>query len=211
MLGSTRLLFENLNQIRKQNTMFYLLFYVVGIVVAMLSSPDSTKTALEIISPITLTALFASLLVPFAGFDRNTEKWQKFALKYGLVPLFGVYTVVLWQKFSVSGMLLLVAASGVHWGYWQSSIHSRAYRLEQFRLGFAARMPGFAQLIAMLNGQGRSSEADEIVTRILSGKELDQEKIKNILREFDNSGLLMMVPAELSRIVVESNALKGSG
>ncbi|MEI7709231.1 MAG: hypothetical protein WCI76_00785 [bacterium] len=72
-------------------------------------------------------------------------------------------------------------------------------------------MPGFAQLIAMLNGQGRSSEADEIVTRILSGKELDQEKIKNILREFDNSGLLMMVPAELSRIVVESNALKGSG
>ncbi|MDP9248931.1 MAG: hypothetical protein M3M85_00235 [bacterium] len=160
--------------------LWYAFFYVLGIAAAVLSPSSSIKESLEILGPVTLTALFASLLVPFAGFAKN-ERWQKFVLQYALIPLFGMYTVVLWEKSSIMGMFLLFCASGVHAGYWMSGIHSRAYRLEQFRLGFAPNMPVTARLIAMLNGQGRSNESDMIVSSILNGKQINWAEIVQIL------------------------------
>ena len=152
--------------------MWYFIFYVVGVVAGILSPTDSMRESLAVLEPITLTALVASLLVPFAGFAKN-EWWQKFVLQYGLIPLFGMYTVVLWQKSSVVGMVLLFCASGVHAAYWMSSIHSRNYRLDQFRLGFAASMPQVSKRIATLNGQGNSHEADVIIRRVLNGENLE--------------------------------------
>lgn len=151
---------------------YYALFYFVGIVAGILSPVDSMKESLAVLEPITLTALIASLLVPFAGFAGN-EKWQKFVLQYGLIPLFGMYTVVLWQKSSVVGMALLVFASGVHVAYWMSGIHSRNYRLEQFRIGFARDMPHTVRLIATLNGNGQSHLADVLVKAVLANSGVD--------------------------------------
>ncbi len=105
--------------------MLYLLFYAIGMVVATVSSPESTKESLTVLGPVILTALIASFLVPFAGFGSN-EGWQKLALQYGLVPVFGVYTIVLFRTGGLIGLVLLVCASIVHAGYWMSSIHSRA-------------------------------------------------------------------------------------
>lgn len=147
--------------------MFYVLFYVLGVLVAVLTPVESIRTSLAVLEPITLTALVASLLVPFAGFAQN-ERWQKFCLQYALVPLFGMYTVLLWEQSSFTGMVLLFCATSVHAGYWTSGIHSRNYRLEQFRLGFAPSLPAMAKMIAMLNGQGKSAQADEIVSQILA-------------------------------------------
>lgn len=82
-------------KLRKDYRMHYLLFYGLGVITGPLSPVGAAKEALAVLEPIILTALFASLLVPFAGFSR-TEKWQKFTLQYALIPLFGMYTVVLW-------------------------------------------------------------------------------------------------------------------
>jgi hypothetical protein len=144
-----------------------MLFYVVGIFVAILSPLDSIK-ALAVLEPITLTALVASLLVPFAGFAR-TEKWQKFALQYAIVPLFGVYTVVLWHTLGMIGLLLLACPTLVHAGYWMSSIHSRAYRMELFRM-LPDKPVATVQKVARLCAEGRSEEADKIIREILSQK-----------------------------------------
>jgi hypothetical protein len=183
---------------------WYLLFYVLGIAAAILSPYNSIKESLEILAPITLTALFASLLVPFAGFAKN-ERWYKFVLQYALIPLFGMYTVVLWQKSSVVGIVLLVCASGVHAAYWMSSIHSRNYRLEQFRLGFAHRMPATAQIIAMLNGQGRSHQADILVSCVLNGEGLPGwGLIRGVHLAPGNSSLMSLVDEEMSKVTAPS-------
>ncbi len=150
--------------------MFYLLFYAFGVITALISPLTAIEQGLSILGPITLTALFASLLVPFAAFAK-TEKWQKFCMQYVLTSLFGMYTVVLKEKGVAIGFVLFACAASVHVAYWMSSIHSRQYRLEQFKLGFAKDMPATAKLIAMLNGQGHSNEADEIIKSILNPKE----------------------------------------
>src|SRR3989344_5857511 len=164
--------------------MLYLLFYLVGIAAAVLSPLSSIKEALVVLEPITLTALVASLLVPFAGFAR-TEKWQKFALQYAIVPLFGVYTVIMWHTHGIVGLLLLACVSLVHAGYWMSPIHSRQYRLEQFKLGFAGRMPAIAEFVAVLNSQGRSDQADAIVSEFLKGKIADGAQFIKVLCELN--------------------------
>lgn len=153
---------------------WYIMFYVLGFIVALFSPVASVQEALVVIEPITLTALVASLLVPFAGFASN-ERWQKFVLQFAIVPLFGVYTVVLWRESSLVGIVLLVCASSVHAGYWMSGIHSRQYRLEQFCLEFSASMPQTTKLIAFLNGSGKSEQADAIVTEILRNHTMGED------------------------------------
>ena len=148
--------------------MYYTLFYSLGIVIALLSSPDSVKEGLVVLGPITLTALVASFLVPFAGFARN-ERWQKFALQYAIVPLFGIYTVVLWHTGGVVGLLLLACASIVHAGYWMSSIHSRAYRMELFRM-LPDKPESIVREVTSLCASGHPEKADEIIRTMLTNR-----------------------------------------
>jgi hypothetical protein len=175
--------------------MWYLLFYLIGLGIGVATPLESIRQSLTLLEPITLTALVASLLVPFAGFASN-ERWQKFTLQYALVPLFGIYTAVLWRSSSVVGLVLLVCAASVHAGYWMSGIHSRAYRLEQFKFAFARRLTEISRLVAMLNGQGRSEEADAIVSCILKNKPVDWGIINRALA--GNPRLLAGVKEELS-------------
>jgi hypothetical protein len=141
--------------------MWYIFLYVVGLVVGVFSATGSMETTLQVLEPITLTALVASLLVPFAGFSKK-EGWQKFALQYAIVPLFGIYTVVIWRAGSVVGLLLLICASIVHLGYWMSSLHSRGYRLELFRM-IPDKPAEVVVRVAKLCLDGRADEADEII------------------------------------------------
>lgn len=161
--------------------MFYILFYVFGIIAALISPLKVIEEGLSVLGPITLTALFASLLVPFAAFSQK-EKWQKFCMQYVLTSLFGMYTVVLKEKGAATGFILFACAAVVHIAYWMSSIHSRQYRFEQFKLGFMRCMPETSKLIAMLNGQGRSDESDEIIKSILSGKLVADDQLKNVCK-----------------------------
>lgn len=62
----------------------------------------------------------------------------------------------------------MVAAMGMHLSYWTSSLHSRNYRLDQYRLGYAAQFPHVTELISSLNGIGQSELADKLVVAILS-------------------------------------------
>ena len=148
--------------------MWYLIFYAIGLMAGVVSPAEQMAKSLAILEPITLTALVASLLVPFAGFAAS-ERWQRFALQYAIIPLFGMYSVVLWRESSVVGLILLVSATAVHAGYWTSGIHSRGYRLEQFKLGFADHWPDHARIIAILNAEGRSEAADDVVKSVISG------------------------------------------
>ena len=52
----------------------YLVFYIFGIIAALISPLRVIEEGLSVLGPITLTALFASLLVPFAAFSQK-EKW----------------------------------------------------------------------------------------------------------------------------------------
>lgn len=146
--------------------LYYALFYLVGLVAGFYSPTESMQTALSVLEPITLTALVASLLVPFAGFASN-ERWQKFCLQYAIVPLFGIYTVVLWRTYATVGLILLVCASIVHAAYWMSSIHSRAYRLELFKM-LPNKPELIVRMVALLSAEGHAEEADEMVKAMLS-------------------------------------------
>lgn len=165
--------------------MWYALFYLVGLLSAYFSPQGEIERILTLIEPITITALVASLLVPFAGFAK-TERWQKWAVQYGMVPIFGVYTVHVWQTASILGFVMLATATIVHAGYWLSSLHSRTYRLKMFELGFAREMPITARLIARLNGAGNAHVADTLIQAILQGKDFAE---KVALEMIDHGGL----------------------
>ena len=177
----------------------YLVFYIFGIIAALISPLRVIEEGLSVLGPITLTALFASLLVPFAAFSQK-EKWQKFCMQYVLTSLFGMYTVVLKEKGAATGFILFACAAVVHIAYWMSSIHSRQYRLEQFRLGFANEMPATARLIAMLNGLGRSEQSDTIICHLIRGTLMDMTWMGALLSEFKGTVLRDRVIAELGSV-----------
>lgn len=158
----------------------YLAWYIVGVIVAVISPKKELIESLNILGPITLTALFASLLVPFAGLSAN-ERVQKFALQFAIVPLFGLYTVILWHIAAFGGIVLFVMAAGVHVSYWTTSFHSRNYRLDQCKLAFS-HLQSLAILVARLNGSGLSHVADEdIVSPLLQGRTIDLTRTTRLL------------------------------
>ena len=55
---------------------WYIGLYAIGIVASVISPIEQIEKTIGLIAPITLTALIASLLVPFAGFS-DPEKAQK--------------------------------------------------------------------------------------------------------------------------------------
>ena len=156
----------------------YLVWYIVGIGVAVASPKPALIESLGILGPITLTALFASLLVPFAGLSAS-ERVQKFALQFAIVPLFGLYTVILWHTAAIGGIALFIMAAGVHVSYWTTSYHSRQYRLSQFQL-IAVKMPNMTLLIAILNSNACSHQADSIIQNLLKGKVPDFTKVSPV-------------------------------
>ncbi|MDP2630481.1 MAG: hypothetical protein Q8P56_03675 [Candidatus Uhrbacteria bacterium] len=166
---------------------WYIVMYCVGIAAAIFSPVPNLERVLNVIGPISITALVASLLVPFAGFSAK-ENVQKWAVQYGIVPLFGAYTVLVWAEGSYVGMVMLAGSSAVHLGYWMSSLHSRQYRMDLFHKAFAISMPGTMQLVARLNATRRSHEADRIVAEILGSSRVYADQIENALRESREHG-----------------------
>jgi len=153
--------------------LWYIITYLAGIVVAHESSLKDVEYILTMVSPIALTALVASLIVPFAAFAR-TEGIQKWLVQYAIVPLFGMYTVLVWERGSVVGIVIFVAAALVHLGYWTSSCHSRMYRLEQYRMGFPS-IPATTRVIARLCGVSESQIADEIIQAMLRDQSISND------------------------------------
>jgi hypothetical protein len=190
-----------LQRIIGSSILWYSLFYGLGALTGYYSAPDSMTQSLNILAPVTLTALVASLLVPFAGF--SSDEWkQKFIMQYGIVPLFGMYTVALLRTSTawnhrLIGLLLFVCASSVHFAYWTSGLHSRAYRFKQFAFGFGQQLPKTRQLIASLNGRGFSQIADAIIRAILEGRDVDLTGAAGIFRGEQSANLLLEVKEEL--------------
>ena len=92
------------------------------------------------------------------------------------MPLFGLYTVLLWHTSAIGGIALFVMAAGVHVSYWTTSYHSRQYRLSQFQL-IAIGMPRTTELIAILNANSCSHQADAIIQDLLKGKVPDFSQV----------------------------------
>lgn len=145
----------------------YLPLLVVGTLASLPYTPAQIHGALEVVGVLMLVALFASLLVPFAAFS-HPERGYKWVLQNAPLAAFGAYATEVVKEPTLIKMVLMLAAMGMHISYWSSGIHSRAYRLEQFKLGFAAEMPETSKLIACLNGTGRSELADVLVQGILA-------------------------------------------
>lgn len=151
-----------------RNNPWYLPAFLVGFLSALPYSGPEIHAALEITGVLMLVALFASLLVPFAGFSRE-EALNKWWLVNAPILTFGAYACEVIKQPSVLKMILLIAVMGMHIAYWTSSLHSRNYRLDQLRLsGLAEKHPEEMAQIARLNANGRSGEADEIVRKILA-------------------------------------------
>ena len=161
---------------------WYIGLYAIVIVASVISPIEQIEKTIGLIAPITLTALIASLLVPFAGFS-DPEKAQKWAVQYGIVPLFGCYTVLAWHYASFIGFLLLAGATAVHLGYWTSSMHSRSYRLKMFDLAFGRTMPGLSQLVALLHIVGKAHIADKIVTSLIKSRRVYEDQLKKAIEE----------------------------
>ncbi|MCB9799097.1 hypothetical protein H6758_05245 [Candidatus Nomurabacteria bacterium] len=137
----------------------------------MVSTPYSAQevhSALDAVGVLMLVALFASLLVPFAAFSKR-EKLNMFFLQYAPLTAFGGYAVLVYHTPTMPHILFMLAAMGMHLGYWMSGIHSRAYRLEQWKLaGYDTRYRHCSRCIAHLNATGRSDLADELLVLAMS-------------------------------------------
>lgn len=159
---------------------------VFGASISLLIPKEQILIVLEILSPVTITALFASLMLAHAAFSRK-ERWQSKSLLV-VPPMLLVATLTLvgrltsgWGQFAAVGLGLGVCLS--HFGFWLSSPHSRAYRFEQFKTGFAPMMPKTAMLVATLDGAHCSDVGDMIVSAVLSASVLFPGDIVPSVRE----------------------------
>lgn len=146
---------------------WYLMLFAVGLAASLPYNPAQIHGALEVVGVLMLVALFASLLVPFAAFA-YPERGNKWILQNAPLAAFGAYAMEVVKEPTLIKIVLMLAAMGMHLSYWGSGIHSRAYRLEQYKLGFATDFPATTKLIAFLNATGRSELADELVMGVLT-------------------------------------------
>lgn len=144
---------------------WYVVFFVVGFISSLPYSVEEVHGALEVVSVLMIAALFASLLVPFAAFCAE-ERWYKWWLQNAPLAAFGGYAYEVLMQPTAIKVVLVIAAMGMHIGYWASGIHSRAYRFEQLRYSGLAT-PEQIQQICRLNANGQSGKADEIVRELL--------------------------------------------
>lgn len=149
---------------------WYIAGFILGFLCALPYGIEEVHNALEVVGMLMLVALFASLLVPFAAFSHE-ERHYKWWLQNAPLLAFGAYANEVVQQPTLVKIVLMAAAMGMHIGYWNSGIHSRAFRLDQLRhSGLATKFPEEMEQIARLNANGRSGEADEIVKRLLEIK-----------------------------------------
>ncbi len=146
---------------------YYVAMVILGFAITHGSSLQDMEFILVDVGPITITAFVASLAVSFAMFAR-TEWLQRWMVQYAIVPMFGVFLAMAWQRHSMAGVFVIVASGATHFGFWTSSCQSRVYRLEQYSFGgFNTLLPYTTRVIARLNGVGEAQVADLIVKAIL--------------------------------------------
>ncbi len=148
-----------------RNNPWYIVFFGIGLICSVPYNVEEVHAALEVVSVLMIAALFASLLVPFAAFSAE-EYWNKWWLQNAPLAAFGAYAYEVTMAPTAIKVVLVIAAMGMHIGYWASGIHSRAYRFEQLRYSGLATQAQIAQ-ICRLNANGRSGDADEIVRTLL--------------------------------------------
>ena len=155
--------------------MWYVLWFLVGCLASIPYSSEQINSALNSVWVLMLVALFASLLVPFAAFSRR-ERFNRLFLMYAPLIAFGAYGMMVYRDPTIIHGILMVASMGMHLSYWTSGIHSRAYRMEQWRTaGFDRSHPNCSRIIAYFNATGRSEMADELVQKIFSRTQIQGE------------------------------------
>lgn len=166
-----------------RNNPGYLPLSLVGLLASLPYNPQQIHSALEVVGVLMLVALFASLLVPFAAFS-YPERGNKWILQNAPLTAFGAYAMEIIKEPTLIKMMLMLVAMGMHLSYWGSGIHSRQYRLDQYKLGFACDLPATSKLIAMLNGNGRSDLADLVVQSVLLSAPFPKELQDQLPRNF---------------------------
>lgn len=161
----------------------YLPMFILGVVVSAPYPAEHIHSALEVVGILMLVALFASLLVPFAAFSLPERRF-KLVLQNAPLAAFGAYALEVAYQPTAVKVVLMVCAMGMHISYWSSGIHSRAFRLDQFRWGYASRLPDTTTLIASLNGTGRSELGDGIVRAVLECREVDGDTWEQVPDNF---------------------------
>lgn len=167
----------------------YLPMFVVGVLASLPYSIGEIQASLETVGVLMLAALFASLLLAFAGLSRE-EATNKWILQNAPLAAFGAYTMQVAKQPTMVAAVLLLCAMAMHISYWNSSFHSRQYRLEQYRLGFASEMPATSRLIACLNGTGCSELGDILVQGVLSQTGVPEEFWNSIPNNLNHLGVM---------------------
>ena len=148
--------------------MWYLVWFLIGAMVSLPHSSGEINSALDSVWVLMLVALFASLLVPFSAFS-GREKFNRVFLVYAPLVAFGAYGMLVYREPTFVHIMLMIAAMGMHLAYWTSGIHSRGYRMEQWKVGgFPETHPACTRLIAFFNATGRSEVADELLTQVFA-------------------------------------------
>lgn len=145
-----------------------LIAYLIGYLVGTRLSTDAITRSSLLLAAFTVTAFVVSFKHAFASLAR-TEGWQKTILQYMPPMIFGIFTPPVWHEAGITGFIVLVCSGSIHVASWNNSSDSRKYRLEQFKLGFADHWPDHARIIAILNSEGRSEAADDVVKSVISG------------------------------------------
>lgn len=127
------------------------------------------------------------------------------SLPYNPTQIHGALEVV--KEPTLVKIVLMLAAMSMHLSYWGSGIHSRAYRLEQYKLGFATKLPATSKLIAVLNATGRSDLADAVVVSILTNSSVSDEILAELELTRSTQLLLQAAQKELDdgRVLVVSS------
>lgn len=149
--------------------MFFQLFLYVVFISIGYFAPITEPIILISMGMLLLGVVCASLIIPFGGLDKKTERVSESVLLYGPISFIGWHigntAAFIGHEFdpAILGSTIFVAI--ILLSFWRTSYHSREYRFGNF-LPLSNKLPTTTRIIVSLRIRKLSALADKIIVAI---------------------------------------------
>ena len=161
---------------------FQSILYIVFITIGY-SAPITEPVILMSMGMLLLGVVCASLIIPFGGLDKKTERISESVLLYGPISFIGWHigntAAFIGHEFdpAILGSTLFVAI--ILLSFWRTSYHSREYRFSNF-LPLSNKLPTTTKVIVSLRIRKLSALADKIIVAIAENNSLPTDLLKEV-------------------------------
>jgi hypothetical protein len=159
------------------------LFLYVTFIALGYSVPATEPIVLISMGMLLLGVVCASLIIPFGGLDKKTERIPELVLQYGPIAFIGWHigntAAFIGHRFDLAIVGSTVFMATILLSYWRASYHSREYRFGTF-LSISHGLPIITRTVFSLRIRKFSALADEMILAIAEKNPLPRNSLREV-------------------------------